>query len=48
MVLEAQWASIPQTFSWLAERQMLTPAFSITVEENALRFALQLESDDGG
>lgn len=48
MVLEAQWASIPQTFSWLAGRQMLTPAFSITVEENALRFALQLESDDGG
>lgn len=48
MVLEAKWASIPQTFSWLAERQMLTPAFSITVQENALRFTLQLESDDDG
>lgn len=48
MVLEAKWASIPQTFSWLAERQMLTPAFSITVRENALHFTLQLENDDGG
>lgn len=47
MVLEAQWASIPQTFSWLAERQMLASAFSITVQENALRFVLELESNDG-
>ncbi|SFE31133.1 pilus assembly protein HofO [Phytobacter palmae] len=48
MVLEAQWVAIPRTFYWLAERQMLTSAFSITVGENALRFVLQLESDDGG
>lgn len=48
MVLEAQWVSIPRTFSWLAERQMLAPAFSITAQDKALRFVLQVESDDGG
>lgn len=47
MVLEAQWVSIPRMFSWLAERQMLAPAFSITVQEHALHFVLQVESDDG-
>lgn len=47
MVLEAQWVSIPRIFSWLAERQMLAPAFSITVQEHALHFVLQVESDDG-
>ncbi len=47
MVLEAQWVSIPRMFSWLAERQMLAPAFSITVQEHALNFVLQVESDDG-
>lgn len=47
MVLEAKWVSIPQTFSWLAARQMLAPAFSIIAQGDVLHFTLQLESDGG-
>lgn len=47
MLLEVQWAQVPQTFAHLAERQMLTSAFSLIAQDNTLHLSLQLERDDG-
>ena len=46
--LEAQWEQIPQTFTYLAERNMWVTAFSLVMKENRLHFTLQLEQGDGG
>lgn len=47
MALAAQWAEVPQTFIYLAERNMRAAAFSLEQKESGLHFTLQLERDDG-
>lgn len=46
MALDVQWARVPVIFDQLAERNMRVSAFSLTPEEGALRFTLQLEGGD--
>ena len=47
LMLESRWPQVVETFSLLAERGMLIPAFSLVASDGVLHFTLQLEHDDG-
>lgn len=47
LILQTRWQPVAETFARLASCGMQVPAFSLTMQDNLLRFTLQLEHNNG-